>query len=219
MVKNSAVSTSAFLKDIMTSPVLTINPDALMVNVAKLFDRKEFHHVVVIEQNRILGVMSDRDILKEVSPFVGSRLMERSQDLNTTKRRVHQVMSRGVITAPPEQTVAKGAATMLEHHISCLPIVDKEESLLGIVTMRDLVACSVDTDRAAQDELDATEHDAGILVVIDGVRCYSPHTEIGHMIREAEVAYRKKHRIDSAQPAVLPCPARLARSVSRAGSF
>ncbi len=214
MSKNSSIPATVYLRDIMTTPVHTVDLDEPIQNVAKLFERKRFHHVVVLEQNRVFGVVSDRDILKEVSPFVGSRLMERSQDRSTTRRRVHQIMSRDVTTAPPDQTVAEGAATMLDRRVSCLPIVDTEQSLLGIVTMRDLVACSVDTHRAAQDEYDATEHDAGILVVIDGVRCYCPHAAIGRLLREAEAVYRKEHRVGSARPAILPCPARLTKNPS-----
>ena len=216
MSKNSTIPSTVYLRDIMTTPVHTVDLDEPILNVKELFDREKFHHVVVLRQNRVFGVVSDRDILKEVSPFVGNRLMERSQDLNTMKKRVHQVMSRDVTTAPPDQTVAEGAATMLDRRVSCLPIVDTEQSLLGIVTMRDFVACSVDTERAARDEYDATEHDDGILVVIDSVRCYCPHAAIGRLLREAEAAYRKEHRIDSARPAILPCPTRLAKSPSYA---
>lgn len=214
MSKNSTIPATVYLRDIMTTPVQTVDLDEPIQNVARLFERKRFHHVVVMEQDRVFGVVSDRDILKEVSPFVGSRLMERSQDRNTNKRRVHQFMSRDVITAPPDQTAAKAATTMLHHRVSCLPIVDTERSLLGIVTMRDLVAGAVDVDTAAQDEYDATEHDAGILVVIDGVRCYCPHAAIGRVLREAEAVYQKEHRVGSARPAILPCPPHLARSPS-----
>ena len=214
MLKNSTVPATVYLRDIMTTPVHTVDLDEPIQNVAKLFDREKFHHVVVLRRSRVFGVVSDRDILKEISPFVGNRLMERSQDLNTMKKRVHQVMSRDVTTSPPDQTIAEGAATMLDRRVSCLPIVDTEHSLLGIVTMRDFVACSVHTERAVRDEYDTTEHDDGILVVIDGVRCYYPHAAIGRLLREAEAAYQKEHRAGSARPAILPCPTHLAGSPS-----
>ena len=128
-----------FVRDIMTTRVHTVDMDDPMLTAKRLFDREHCHHAVVMQRNRVFGVVSDRDILKVISPFVGNRMMERSQDLNTLKKRVHQIMSRDLVTIGPDETIVEAADKMLSERVSCLPVVDESRSLLGIVTIRDFV--------------------------------------------------------------------------------
>ncbi len=126
------------VREIMTNPVHTIRLDDSIRVAKNLFDRKHFHHVVVLERKRVVGVVSDRDILKVISPFVGN-MMERSQDRGTLNKRIHQIMTRDLMTIGPDETVAQAAQKMLRERVSCLPVVDENLSLLGIVTIRDFV--------------------------------------------------------------------------------
>ena len=129
----------ACVGDIMTPQVHTLHLDDSLRTAASLFEREHFHHVVVLERGRVHGVVSDRDILKAISPFVGNPMLERPQDLSTLKKRVHQIMTRKPVTIGPDQTVAAAADLILSQRVSCLPVVDEGGALLGIVTVRDLV--------------------------------------------------------------------------------
>lgn len=128
------------VRDIMTNPVQTILLDDFIFKAKQLFDRKRFHHVVVLERDRVFGVVSDRDILRVISPFVGKPMMERKQDLRTLRGRIHQIMSRGLITIGPNKSVAEAARLMLRERVSCLPVVGEGGLLLGILTTRDIVS-------------------------------------------------------------------------------
>ena len=123
----------------MTAKVHTLHLDDSLHMAARLFEREHFHHVVVLERGRVFGVVSDRDILKAISPFVGNSKMERAQDIGTLKKRVHQIMTRRPVTIGPEETVAAAAEKMLGQRVSCLPVVSGDGALLGIITIRDLV--------------------------------------------------------------------------------
>ncbi len=148
----SLVSQSAmYVRDIMTTPVHTVDMDHSILTAKRLFDREHCHHVVILRRNRAFGVVSDRDILKAISPFVGNRLMERSQDVNTLKKRVHQIMSRHLVTIGPDEAIAEAARRMLSQRVSCLPVVDDSGSLLGIVTIRDFLGWAVDTSGVNED--------------------------------------------------------------------
>lgn len=214
MPQSSTSQSIMYVRDIMTTPVQTVSMDDSILTAKRLFDRKRFHHALVLEQNQVLGVVTDRDILKVISPFVGSRAMERSQDINTVKRRVHQIMSRGLVTVGPDEPVAKAAERMLHERVSCLPVVDETQSPLGIVTTRDLVAWAVGTSAAGEGPADESEHDEDILIVIDGNRCYSPHAAISRLIRDAERSFEEKNGTGSACPKCLPIP----RNMTAAGS-
>ena len=124
----------------MTPHTHTLHPDDSLRTAASLFEREHFHHVVILEHGRVFGVVSDRDILKAISPFVGNPILERLQDASTLKKRVHQIMSRKAVTIGPHHSIAAAAEIMLVEHVSCLPVVDDDGALVGIVTVRDLIA-------------------------------------------------------------------------------
>jgi acetoin utilization protein AcuB len=127
------------LAEIMTRRVVTVQMDETLAGVRSIFDRNRFHHVLVVRDEKLAGVISDRDLLKNISPFVGSELMERSQDANTLQRRVHQVMTRNPVVGKPEMTVSEATKLVLDRNVSCLPVVDDTMRPRGIVTWRDLL--------------------------------------------------------------------------------
>lgn len=127
------------VRDLMTRRVVTVGMDDRLAKVRELFAEHGFHHLLVVERQKVVGVISDRDLFKNLSPFIGKPLAERSQDQATLKRRVHQVMTRKLIAVPAGTSAEQAAALMLEHNVSCLPVVSPEHRPLGIVTARDLL--------------------------------------------------------------------------------
>jgi len=83
-------------------------------------------------------VVSDRDLLKALSPFVGTAA-ETARDVATLNRRVHQIMSRKPITLPPDASIAEAVRLILEHRISCIPVVDAHFRPVGILSWRDIL--------------------------------------------------------------------------------
>lgn len=104
-----------------------------------ILESNRFHHLPVVDgKKRLSGIVSDRDILREVSPFI-DKIAERTQDLNTLGRRVHQFMTRRVFTIALNAKVSEAIELMLLHTISCLPIVDEDRRVIAIVTTRDIL--------------------------------------------------------------------------------
>jgi acetoin utilization protein AcuB len=126
------------LDDIMTRHVVTVSPDDTLATIRSIFDRFHFHHILVVEQDRMIGIISDRDLLKHLSPFVG-RLAERTQDLASLKQKAHQIMCRHVTTARPETPIGDALLLLIQRRISCLPVLDDQGRCAGIVTTRDLL--------------------------------------------------------------------------------
>lgn len=140
---------------IMTRKVVTVSMDASLREVREIFDHSGFHHLVVVDDSRVVGVVSDRDLLKNISPFVG-KLSERHQDAFTLQRRVHQIMSRALVSCTPETTLARAGRLMLDHKVSCLPVLGDTGSCVGILSVRDLLSwslirCAGDEDRCGID--------------------------------------------------------------------
>lgn len=130
--------TPALVADIMTRKLVIVTPDDTVRRVLELFTKHGFHHLPVVEHEWLLGVISDRDVLKHISPFVGM-INERYQDAATLDRRAHQVMSRKLVTVREQTPVAEAAQLMLDRRVSCLPVVRSESVLVGIVTSRDVL--------------------------------------------------------------------------------
>ncbi len=125
--------------EIMTRSVVTVHMDDPLKRIRDIFDESRFHHLVVTEQGMIVGVISDRDLLKHLSPFVGNAWMEREQDTNTFKRKAHQIMTRAPVLAREDMPVEEAAQILLDKRVSCLPVVTPDRRLCGIVTWRDLL--------------------------------------------------------------------------------
>jgi acetoin utilization protein AcuB len=130
------------LDTIMTRHVVTVSMDDDLRAVRELFNRYKFHHVVVTEKCRVVGVISDRDLLSHLSPFVGTP-SERSLDAASLNRKAHQVMTRKLVSAGPKTPVADAALLLLNNNISCLPVLDEHGACVGIVTWRDLLRWSL----------------------------------------------------------------------------
>ncbi len=134
------------IDQIMSTDVVTVSMDATMQQAQEVFEQFRFHHVVVVENHKAVGVLSDRDMLKTISPFIG-KLSEQRRDTNSLKKKVHQVMTRKLVSAKPDLLAAEAALMLLENNISCLPVLDDAGICNGIVTWRDLLRCAVDNSQ------------------------------------------------------------------------
>lgn len=130
--------------DIMTTRVETIGMDQSLRDVRARFDECLYHHMIIKNEHGVcVGVISDRDLLKHLSPFVG-KMAERSTDVGTLSKRVHQIMTRQLIAVRPRTMFRDAARIMLDHKISCLPVLDADHKCVGIVTLRDVVRWTAD---------------------------------------------------------------------------
>jgi acetoin utilization protein AcuB len=127
------------VRSIMTARVVTVEMDDRLDVVKKIFDTLKFHHLLVVDDRKKLsGVVSDRDLLKALSPYVGSAA-ETARDIATLNKRVHQIMSRNPLTLHPEAQIADAVELLLKERISCIPIVDREFKPVGILSWRDVL--------------------------------------------------------------------------------
>ncbi|WP_022941381.1 CBS domain-containing protein [Psychromonas hadalis] len=129
--------------EVMTTRVVTIEMDDRLTVVKEILDQAPFRHLLVIEDEQLQGVISDRDLLRCLSPFIGTDA-ESVRDKNTINQRAHQVMTRSPVTANSEITIRDALTLMLAHNIGCLPIVD-DGKIEGIFTLHDGLRALLDT--------------------------------------------------------------------------
>ena len=115
-----------------------VTMDDSLARARDLFNEFHSHHLPIVQGLELLGIISDRDLLKAVSPNIGT-LSETDRDRATLNKRAHQIMSRKLITVAADTTVEAAARLLLGHRVSCLPVVTTTGHLEGIITWRDLL--------------------------------------------------------------------------------
>ena len=126
-----------YVRDLMTRAPITVTPSATVVDAKALMAKSRIRHLLVTEGDRLLGMVTDRDIrLNLPSPATSLSVWELNYLL--ARLTVDQVMTKAVITVGPAQDAREAARIMLEHRIGGLPVLDGGQ-LVGILTETDLV--------------------------------------------------------------------------------
>jgi acetoin utilization protein AcuB len=135
------------IEGIMTRKIVTVELDDTLSTVKDIFDNLRFHHLLVVESEKLIGVVSDRDLLKAISPNIGT-MSETYSDEATLNKRVYQIMTRKPITLHPEDPVSAAVHLFNNNRISCIPIVDGRFRPVGILTWRDILRAIVKKGQA-----------------------------------------------------------------------
>lgn len=148
---------------LMTRGLVTVAADATVQRVRELFAAHAFHHLLVLEGDKLAGIITDRDLLANISPFVG-KPTERTQDHFLLERRAHQIMSRDTVVCAPEMPIKLALGQMLVARASCVVVCDESHRPLGIVTWHDLLGylmeCGVEPGCTLTKQLSEPRSDA-----------------------------------------------------------
>ena len=125
------------VESIMNRKVVTVEMDDTLATVQDIFRHVRFHHLLVVSGDQLVGVISDRDLFKALSPFIGT-LSETDRDLATLQKRVHHIMTRKLITVTKDSSVRRAARIFVDNNVSCLPVVE-DRTILGILTWKDIL--------------------------------------------------------------------------------
>lgn len=121
-------SVAEILKSKADQTVYTITPAVSVFDAVKLMAEKNIGALVVIEEEKIVGIITERDYARKIV------LMARS----SKDTRVREIMSSSVMQVRPDQRSVECMALMTEHRLRHLPVVDNDK-LIGVVSIGDLV--------------------------------------------------------------------------------
>ncbi len=158
-------------KDVMTTPVITVTVDTPLKRAAEILDENFFSGVPVVdEEEKLVGVLSETDILRYTQQIIGQplrdphRVFTKSQEVlhidithrgvevielvaNTT---VEMLMTVDLYTATEEVPLVEVARLMRDHNINRIPVVGENNLLVGIVTRADIISALVDNWREVE---------------------------------------------------------------------
>ena len=119
----------AQLRDVMTSSIKTVAPDATAQEAANFMLSAETGSIPVTENDRVVGMITDRDICMAAA----------MSDKNPSGISVEEVMTGLVYSLNPEDEIDDALKVMQEHKIRRLPVVNAQGELEGILSMNDVV--------------------------------------------------------------------------------
>jgi CBS domain-containing protein len=119
---------SVELDNIMINKVITTKKETTVKDAVKLMNKYEIGCLVVVENGKPVGIITERDLLK--------RVLAKSKELRNIK--VTEIMSKQLVSVPPNMEIEEATKLMIKKKIKKLPIV-KKEKLLGLVTLTDLL--------------------------------------------------------------------------------
>ncbi len=123
---------------LMTRDVISVHPDTPLLEVQNLLKQHGFRHLVVVDDDGALsGVLSNRDVLKALSPFLNTNA-ETQRDVRTLAQPARNLMNKTPHTVTPDTSAQEAASVLLDGAISALPVVEGDE-LVGIITTKDLL--------------------------------------------------------------------------------
>lgn len=127
-----------FVKDQMTTPVLTLSPETPFQEALKLMREHRIRRIPIVDaKQKLVGIVSERDLLHaEPSPATSLSVWEMNYLL--WKLKVADVMSTKVITVTPLTTLQDAASLLIQYKIGGLPVVDANEHVVGIITETDI---------------------------------------------------------------------------------
>jgi len=116
------------VKDVMNKEVIATKPDVKVKEAVKIMNKLNIGSLVVLnDKNNIIGIMTERDILKSV---------EKGLDADSTE--VKEVMSRDVKVISSDKDLKDAVDMMTKFKIKKLPVVD-DNVLVGIITTEDIM--------------------------------------------------------------------------------
>jgi len=122
--------------------IATISPDATVLEAITLMAEKKIGAVVVVEQQQVVGILSERDYARKIT------LLSRTSEHTS----VSEIMTAKVITVGRSHRVEECLALMTEKHLRHLPVVE-EGRLIGLVSIGDLVKAIMEDQKKLIEQL------------------------------------------------------------------
>ncbi len=131
------------VKHIMSEKVVTFFAEQTLPLAEEVMRIHRFRHLPVIDNDgRLAGLITHRDLLRgQISVLTG--LTTEQRQARQEEVRISALMTADVWTVTPDTLASHAGQTLLDHKFGCLPVVDADRMLCGIVTERDFLRFAV----------------------------------------------------------------------------
>src|SRR6056297_841908 len=140
-------------KDIMTTNVITVDPDTSVKEAANLMSEHKISGLPVVKDNRLVGIVTENDLIikdkklhfpEYINVIGGIIYLESYKKFKDEFKKfaavkVKELMTEDVVTVSPDTSIEDLATIMHQENINRLPVVDNSGQLIGIVTRGNIV--------------------------------------------------------------------------------
>lgn len=126
-----------FVREIMMGSPVTLRPDDSLHLANDLISLGRIRHIPIVDNGKLLGVLSDRDLIGKAAGRI-LKLRGRRQSALLKTISIKEVMRRRVLSVEPDTPIAEAAELMAKNKISCLPVLS-DGNLVGLVTTNDIL--------------------------------------------------------------------------------
>jgi CBS domain-containing protein len=127
------------VQDVMSTPVTTVTPDTLVQTASRVMRDAQIQHLpVVTDAATLVGILTDRDLRRAAASDV-PHLAKHEQRSQLDQLRVREIMTPEVITVRGTIALREAGQLVLQHKVGCLPVVRDDHTLIGIITVTDLL--------------------------------------------------------------------------------
>ena len=130
ILKNfSNIKNNITVKDIMSNPVIGVSKDDTIHKAAKIMNENSISTVIVSENNKLIGIVTERDIVKKV--ILSGK--------NPKKTKISDIMTPNPVTVFPNVSILMASNLMKRKKVRKLIVVDLEDKIAGIVSQTDII--------------------------------------------------------------------------------
>lgn len=132
-----------FVVNRMTKNPITITPETKIDEAANLMKTRGFRRLPVVEDGKLVGFISDRDIMR-VAPSPATTLSKWEINSLLAKISVADIMQKNVISVKSDATIEEAALLMYKNRIGGMPVVSSVGAVVGVITETDIFKALVD---------------------------------------------------------------------------
>jgi acetoin utilization protein AcuB len=133
-----------FVTKAMTRKVFTVTPEDTLLHARELMKTRKIHHVPVVDEgDKLVGIISDRDVRSAMPSSLYYEYGSEREREKLERFKVKDVMTAKVISLSLRDTIQDALLLLLKYDIGALPVVDDEGILVGILAIRDLLRALV----------------------------------------------------------------------------
>ena len=123
--------------EMMTRKVVTVTEQDTLARAQQGMDQFHFRHLPVVSNDKLIGLVTRSDLLHASSSFLSEKAAERDEIIHELP--VSKIMQHDIVTVNPGDSVVDAARLMWQGRLGCLPVVEDDDKLVGILTPADFL--------------------------------------------------------------------------------
>ena len=123
--------------ELMTRKVVTISPSDTIAQIEEGMQRFRFRHMPVVEDGKLVGLVTHRDLLHALSTTLSPVQDQRNAIIRTQP--AHRIMQKDLVTVRPDEPLLSVANSMWDRKLGCVLITEERDALVGILTEADFI--------------------------------------------------------------------------------